>query len=96
MPQQKESKKVARLEARVPTAIHALLQKAANLQGRSLSDFVVSAARQAAEEAIANLGAIQLSVADQERFAAALLAPPPIAPALTRAFEAERELIDPP
>lgn len=38
---------------------------------------------------------IQLSLADQERFAAALIDPPPIAPALKRAAELHRELIEP-
>lgn len=38
---------------------------------------------------------IQLSLADQERFAAALIDPPPISPALKRAAELHRELIQP-
>ena len=40
--------KNARLEARLTPDIHALLKRAAEIQGRSVSDFVVSAARRAA------------------------------------------------
>lgn len=90
-----ETKKTARLEARIPPAIHALLQRAASLQGRTMSDFVVAAARDAAEIAIAQHGEIQLSMEEQRRFAKALLNPPPVAPALKRAAELHRELTEP-
>jgi len=90
-----EDKKLARLEARVQPAVHALLLRAAALQGRSMSDFVVSAAREAAEQAIAQYEMIHLSLADQERFAEALLDPPPLTPPLEQAFEAHDQLIEP-
>ena len=35
----------ARLEARLPADVHALLKRAAEVQGRTLTDFVVTAAR---------------------------------------------------
>lgn len=38
----------ARLEARITPEVHALLKRAAELQGRTLTDFVVSAAQEAA------------------------------------------------
>jgi hypothetical protein len=38
----------ARLEARLPNDVHALLKRAAEIEGRTLTDFVVSAAREAA------------------------------------------------
>lgn len=87
--------KTARLEARLPEAVHALLRQAASLQGRSLSDFVVNSAREAAERAIAEHEVIRLSLADQERFAAQLLKPRTIAPALKRAASRHRDLIEP-
>lgn len=71
----------------------AAVRRAAEIQGRSISDFVVAAAKDAAERAIERAQIVQLSLADQERLANALLAPAPTAPALDRAFEAHRELI---
>ena len=42
----------ARLEARISTDLHAMLKRAAELQGRTLADFVVSAVQDAAQRAI--------------------------------------------
>jgi len=42
----------ARLEARISTELHAMLKRAAEMQGRSLTDFVVSAVQEAAQRAI--------------------------------------------
>ena len=84
----------ARLEARISSEVHALLKRAAELQGRTLTDFVVSAAQDAARSAIEQTETIRLSLADQERFAQALLAPPEPAPALQRAFVRRRQLLN--
>ena len=89
-----EEKKTARLEARLPVGVHALLKEAADLQGRSLSDFVVAAAREAAEEAIARSNEIRLSLAEQKRFAEALINPPQVAPALRKAMKSRDRLLD--
>lgn len=89
----KKSKKSARLEARLTPKVYALVHRAATLQGRSVSDFVVTAAQRAAEEAIGERTMIELSRADQERFAAALLGRAPLASALARAANAHRELV---
>ena len=83
----------ARLEARISTDLHAMLKRAAELQGRTMTDFVVSAVQLAAQEAIETAEVIRLSLADQECFAQALLAPPRPAPALKRAFARRRKLI---
>ena len=85
----------ARLEARISTDLHAMLKRAAEIQGRTMTDFVVSAVQLAAQEAIETAEVIRLSLADQERFAQALLTPPPPAPALKRAFARRRKLISP-
>ena len=79
--------KQARLEARVSADVHALLKRAAEIEGRSLSDFVVTAARQAAEKTVVEADVINLSYADQLRFAQALIDPPPLAPAMERAID---------
>ena len=89
-----DDKKTARLEARLPVAIHSLLKEAADLQGRSLSDFVVASAREAAERAISRSREIQLSRSEQKRFAEALLNPPPLAPALRKAMKNRGRLLD--
>jgi uncharacterized protein (DUF1778 family) len=83
----------ARLEARISADPHAQLKRAAELQGRTMTDFVVSAVQEAAQRAIEQATAIRLSVADQECFALALLSPPDPAPALERAFTRRRQLL---
>lgn len=83
----------ARLEARISTDLHAMLKRAAELQGRSMTDFVVSAVQDAAQRAIEQSEVIRLSLADQECFAQALLAPPPPSPALKRAFDRRSKLL---
>lgn len=83
----------ARLEARISTDLHAMLKRAAEIQGRTMTDFVVSAVQFAAQEAIETAEVIRLSLADQECFAQALLSPPCPKPALKRAFARRRKLI---
>lgn len=83
----------ARLEARISTDLHSLLKRAAELQGRSMTDFVVAAVQDAAQRAIEQAELLRLSRADQERFAQALLAPPAASPALKRAVARRRALL---
>jgi uncharacterized protein (DUF1778 family) len=66
----------ARLEARISTDLHAMLKRAAELQGRTMTDFVVSAVQDAAQRAIEQAEVLRLSLADQECFAQALPSPP--------------------
>jgi len=89
-----DEKKTARLEARVPAEVYSLLKEAAELQGRTLSDFVIASARTAAEEAIARNNDIRLTLAEQKRFAEAILNPPPVAPALRKAMKNRKRLLD--
>lgn len=77
---------IARLEARLPASVYALLKRAAELKGRSITDFVVSAAHDAAQRAIEDDGIIRLSAEDQRRFAEALIRPPAPNAALKRAM----------
>jgi uncharacterized protein (DUF1778 family) len=85
--------KTARLEARITPDLQALLKRAAELEGRSVTDFVVTAAQEAAERRIEQAQVIRLSLEDQRAFAEAILNPPEPAPALRRAFRRHRELI---
>lgn len=79
------TEQTARLEARLPANVYATLKRAAELKGRSLTDFVVSAAHEAAQRAIEDEGVIRLSAEDQQRFAEALIHPPAPGAALKRA-----------
>lgn len=87
--------KDARLEARVTPEVHALLRRAAEIEGRSMTDFIVAAASAAARQTIEQVEVIRLSRQGQEAFAAALLDPPEIAPAMERAIASHRRLIAP-
>lgn len=93
MPQ--ESIRTARIEARIAPEVLNLVKQAAEMQGRSVSDFVVSAAQEAAHRAIEEAQIIRLSAEDQRRFVDLLLNPPPPAPALERAKKAHAELFGP-
>ncbi|NJR43939.1 DUF1778 domain-containing protein [bacterium] len=83
----------ARLEARISTDLHSLLKRAAELQGRSMTDFVVSAVQDAAQTAIQQAEMIRLSLADQRCFSDALLSPPKPNAALKRAFARREKLL---
>ncbi len=65
-----------RVEARLTPEDKKLLQRAADLTGRSLSEFVLDSARRAAEEAILSRQVIDLTLRDAEVIMAALLNPP--------------------
>lgn len=67
--------RAARLEARVTTQQKALLQHAAALCGRTLSEFVVASAQEAAAKVIQEYETIQLSRTEQIAFVTALLKP---------------------
>ena len=82
-----------RLEARISTDLHSMLKRAAELQGRTMTDFVISAVQDAAQRAIEQAEVIRLSLADQERFAQALLSSLQPTPALKRAFASRRKLL---
>lgn len=75
----------ARLEVRMPVDVYAMLKHSAALQGRTLSDFVISATSDAARKAIEENEIIRLSARDQKMVAQMLLNPPAPAPALVRA-----------
>jgi uncharacterized protein (DUF1778 family) len=82
----------ARLEARLPHDVHELLKRAAEMQGRTLTDFVVSAAREAAQRTIEETEIIRLSLEGQRQIAEAILNPPEPTPSLKKAAKRYREL----
>ena len=85
--------RTARIEARIAPVALRIVKRAAELQGRSLSDFVVAAAQEVAHRTIDEAQVIRLYVEDQERFLDLLLKPPVLAPALKRAKKAHARLI---
>lgn len=83
----------ARLEARISPDLQKMLKRAAEIEGRTLTDFVITAVQDAAQRAIEQAEVIRLSLADQQRFAEALLSPPEPAPALQRAIARHDKLL---
>ncbi len=90
-----DTTRTTRVEARIATEALAVIRRAAEIQGRSVSDFLVVAGQEAAHRTIEEAQIIRLSVEDQRRFAEALLSPPAPAPALQRAAQAHTNLIAP-
>ena len=80
-----------RLAARVPAGIKEHIQRAADLSGRSLSDFVIASAQAAADETIRRYELIELTARDSRVLAEALLNPPEPNAALRAAFEDYRQ-----
>jgi uncharacterized protein (DUF1778 family) len=85
--------RTSRVEARIAPDALALVRRAAELQGRSVSDFLVAAAVRDAQRTIEDAHVIRLSAEEQVRFVEMLLNPPPLAPAMKRALEARKRLI---
>jgi uncharacterized protein (DUF1778 family) len=68
-------RRAERLEARVSAEQKALFQRAADLQGRTLTDFLVASAHDAAVRTIQDMEIVRLTAEDSEAFAEALLNP---------------------
>jgi len=69
-------RKTSRLEARINAEEKELLKRAANLQGCSLTEFVVRSAREAARKTVKEHQIMSLTARDSEAFVKALLKPP--------------------
>jgi uncharacterized protein (DUF1778 family) len=67
-----------RLEARITVAQKALIEHAAALQGRSVTDFVLASVQEAASRAIDDHQRLTLSVQDGRAFVEALVQPVPV------------------
>ena len=67
-----------RLETRVTAEQKNLIERAAALQGRTLTDFVLTSVQDAARRAIEQHQQLELSVRDSEAFVDALLNPKPV------------------
>lgn len=83
----------ARLEARISPDLHSTIKRAAEIQGRTMTDFVVHALQSAASQAIEQAQQVRLTLEDQEAFANALIEPPQANAALERAFAKAKQLL---
>ena len=81
----------ARLEARISVEQKTVLQRAATLSGRTLSEFVVASAQDAASRVIQEHETVRLSRAEQIAFVSALLKPPAANARLRQAAAAYRK-----
>ncbi len=89
----RETLKTARIEARISPETLRVVKRAAELQGRSLSDFLVDSAVTMAHKTIEETQLIRLAVEDQEAVAKAILTPPPLAPAMERAISRYQKIV---
>src|SRR3990167_2360134 len=88
------SEKSERLEARFSRKQKGLIQRAADLAGRSLTDFILTASQEAANKVIREHEVITLTAQESERFVTALMNPPGPNLALQKAAKHHRDFFD--
>ena len=86
-------RKRSRLEARISTEEKELLKQAADLQGCTLTEFVVRSAQEAARKALKEHQMMSLTARDTEAFVKALLKPPAPSKKLKRAAERYKKVM---
>ena len=86
MPATLNKPKTERLEARVPLDLKRIVERAANLQGRTLTDFVIGSLEKSARETLREHDVLRLSSEDSLIFARAMIRPPKANAALRRAL----------
>jgi uncharacterized protein (DUF1778 family) len=89
---QTAKERTERLEARITRSQKALFKQAAALQGRTLSDFIIQAAAEAATRVVQEQQVITLTTQEQKVFVEALLNPPAPGPRLHSAARRYRKL----
>jgi uncharacterized protein (DUF1778 family) len=80
-----------RLEARLSKEQKDLFVRAAELQGRSLTDFVIASVQEAATETMRTHDVLRVSERDRQTFVSVLLAPAAPAKTLKQAAKRYRE-----
>jgi len=83
--------KSERLEARVTSEQKRLIERAAELEGRSITDFVVASVASAAKQVIQDHEVLKLTAKDREVFVQVLLNPAKPAEKLRRAVHRYKE-----
>ena len=90
----KHTRETERLEARISTDKKNILKNAADLSGRTLTDFVINSAYEAAIRVIQEYQQLHLSVKDREVFVRALLdAPNPSSKLLTAVKKYKKDVV---
>jgi uncharacterized protein (DUF1778 family) len=87
-----DARRTERLEARVTPAEKQLLMRAAELSGRSFTDFLLANLHDAAQRILQEHNVMLLSAADSNVFMDAMLETPEPNPALRRAARRYRKL----
>lgn len=87
--------RTSRFEGRISADALTMIKRAAEIQGRSVSDFVAAAAEVEARKVIEETHILRLSMEDQLAFIEALTNPPPPNEALKRAKEDYERLFGP-
>jgi uncharacterized protein (DUF1778 family) len=80
--------KEARIEARVSSRQKRLFERAAEIQGVTLTDFAISSMQRAATSVVEGYATIELSERNQQAFLKALMNPPEPNQALRQAAKA--------
>jgi len=88
----RSSPREERFDVRTTREQKKLLKRAADLQGRSLTDFVLTSAQEVARRTIAEHTILELSERDRKVFVASLLSPPAPNARLVRAAERHKRL----
>ena len=84
-----------RFDARLNEEQKLLIQRAADLEGRTMTDFVLHSAEAAAERTIERRALLVLTARETEAFAIAILKPPHPGPVLRRAAREYRKKMVP-
>ncbi len=87
-------RKGSRLEARISAEDKEFLKRAADLQGCSLTEFVVRSAQEAARKAVKEHQIMSLTIRDTEVFVKALLKPPAPSKNLKRAAARYKKVME--
>src|SRR5271168_739171 len=91
-PPRKTPVKASRFEARLTHRQKDLFERAAILQGRNMTDFVIQSAEAAAEREVRESALIELTVRDTAALVKTLLDPPSPNQALRKAFSLYKKM----
>jgi uncharacterized protein (DUF1778 family) len=90
----KHSQDTERLEARISADKKSLLKNAAELSGRTLTDFVINSAYEAAVRIIQEYQQLHLTAVDRDVFIQALLYPPKLSNNLLKTVDQYKKNVE--
>lgn len=86
--------RVERLEARITPEVKRLIQEAAEIEGRTMSEFLIASAQAAAKKVIDEYQTMKLTARDRDVFVAALLDSPEPSARLAAAAKRYRQVTE--